>query len=303
MTLVTNDTATKTEAREPQDANFMDIRLEVDSGCTLGEGPLWVPHTGCLWWVDILKAHLHCLDTETGAHIQRELPTALTALGLHADGGFVGTLWDRFVRLDEDMEIVQDWGVQEPDLPENRFNDGKVDAVGRFWAGTMHADLEHKSGSLYRMLDDVITRHDDGYQVTNGPTFSPDGKVLYHTSTMERVIFAFDMDARGDLSNKRIFARVPVEEGKPDGMTVDEQGDIWMGHYGGGRMTRFGPDGQVKDQVIMPVTNITSCTFGGANLDRMYVTTAADGVDEAHGGGLFSFNPGVKGLPPAYYRG
>lgn len=286
-------------------SDIIDIELEVETNCALGEGPLWVPHTRVLWWVDIMQADLHALDTISGRHTVRRLPVALTSLGLRAEGGFVGTLWDRFVLLDEDMELIQQMPVQEPDQPENRFNDGKVDPFGRFWAGTMHADLGAPTGSLYALNAGRVSCRDSGYTVTNGPTFSPDGRTLYHTSTTERLVFAFDLNDDGSIANKRVFAELPEAEGLPDGMTVDETGAVWVCHYSGGRVTRFDATGRRIAQLKMPVSCITSCTFGGAELDRLYFTTAAQSVsleDEPKAGSLFSIEAGVKGLKPNYYR-
>ncbi len=167
------------------------------------------------------------------------------------------------------------------------------------------------SGSLYRLDGDLsLHKEDDNYVITNGPTFSADGKTLYHTDTAKRTIYAFDVSETGAISNKRVFVQLEAEEeGYPDGMTVDSESCIWLCHFGGARISRYSPDGEVLEVISMPVPNITSCTFAGSELDTLYITTAryllsAEKVRQFPlAGGLFSCKPGLTGLPTSLFVG
>jgi sugar lactone lactonase YvrE len=196
-------------------------------------------------------------------------------------------------------------GSSEPDRPGNRLNDAKVDLAGRIWAGTMDDNEAEASGALYRLDPDLVwSRHDDGYSIANGPTFSIDGYTLYHTDSGARTVSAFDMSRDGDLSNKRTFIRFPDDWGYPDGMTTDAAGGIWIAHWGGGRVSRFTPDGVFDRSIALPASQITNCAFGGANLDRMFVTSATKGLtNEPLAGSLFEITPGARGLPPTAFAG
>ena len=155
-------------------------------------------------------------------------------------------------------------GNSEPDRPENGLNDAKVDASGRLWAGTMSDQGGEKTSSLYRLDPNLRwSRHDEGYEITNGPTFSPDGGTIYHTDTAARTVFAFDLDTAGNPSSKRVFLRFDVAWGYPDGMTTDAQGGIWIAHWGGARISRFLPDGRLDRVIPFPTSNITSMVFAG----------------------------------------
>lgn len=290
-----------------------DVICEVECHSMLGEGPLWDDRTGLVWWVDILTSRLHSFNPETKQHIERKLDDPLTSICKRESGGFVGTTYRGFVLLDDEAQIIRYLGEVEPELSKNRFNDGKVDNAGRFWAGTMDFDCEAKTGRLYRLDTDLTwSRHDSDHQyiVTNGPTFSPDGKTLYHTDTFARQVFAFDLNDNGSLSNKRLFTELEEDQGFADGMTVDQNGNLYVNHYGGARITRFGPDGIKINHFSLPASCITSCTFGGANLDTLYITTAAQGVaaedrwdQEPLAGNLFSIKVDAVGLPASNFKG
>jgi len=201
--------------------------------------------------------------------------------------------------------------MPEPDLPGNRFNDGKVDENGRYWAGSMDDGEKLEAGSLYRLDGDLsLHKMDDNYFITNGPAFSLDGNTLYHTDTAKRTIYAFDFSEDGAIANKRVFVKLEAEEeGYPDGMTVDGDNCIWLSHFAGSRITRYSPEGQVLQVIPMPVPNITSCTFAGSDLDTLYITTARHLLSEEEiykyplSGSLFACKPGVKGLQTPFFAG
>jgi sugar lactone lactonase YvrE len=174
--------------------------------------------------------------------------------------------------------------------------------MGRLWFGSMHDPETDATGALYRLeRDGTLRPHDTGYVITNGPAFSPDGRTVYHTDTLERLIYAFDLDEEGRLSGKRVFAR--VERGYPDGPAVDSEGCVWSGLFGGWGLNRYAPDGTLMEHVPLPVANVTKPAFGGADLRTVYVTTAWKGLSAAEreaqplAGGLFAFRAEVAGLP------
>lgn len=290
-----------------------DVTCEVKCHSMLGEAPLWDDRTDTLWWVDILTAKLHSFAPSSGKHMERVLDHALTSISKRESGGFVGTQYDGFVLLDEEANVIKHLGIVEPNIPTNRFNDAKVDPQGRLWAGTMDFDCEEKSGALYRLDADLTwSRHDEdhAYIVTNGPTFSPDGKTLYHTDTLAKQVFAFDLGDDGSLHNKRLFIELEEGQGFADGMTVDSAGNLYINHYGGSRITRFDQNGHKINHYPMPASCITSCTFGGPELDRLYITTAAQNVEdedrwdqEPLAGNLFSIEVDAVGLPASSFKG
>jgi D-xylonolactonase len=277
--------------------------VERDRRDRLGEGPLWTPE-GALYWVDILEQRINRL-TLAGDRVESwEMPEMVGwviertgARGLAA--GFRSGV--KAVTLDPlSIEPLVDLPSDEPAI--NRMNDAKADRDGRIWAGTMPLTCDQPTGSLYRIEGRELTRMDDGYHVANGPAISPDGRWLYHTNTVLGRIYRFPLDG-GQLGLRELFLQFRREWGNPDGMTFDAEGGLWVAHWGGSRVSRFDPDGKVEREIQLPASQITSMAFAGDDLDRMFVTSAADGLDEQHGGCLFEVDPGVKGLAPYLYSG
>lgn len=286
-----------------------DFTLEVDCRDILGEGPLYDDRTGLLWWVDIMGSLLHRYDPVTGDHQTMRQPTALTSIAKREVGGFVATSLEGFVFLDETGVVHETFGVQEPGVPGNRFNDGKTDPFGRFWAGTMDNDLKAETGTLYCLDRGAVHTRDKGYIVTNGPAFGSEGAVMYHTDTTRGLIYRLDVAPDGQLSNKKLIIEIPADEGWPDGMTFDTDGTLWVCHYFGGRITRFKPDGTRIDHIEVPASCVTSCTFGGPDLGTLYITTADDpslagkADKRPHDGCLLSLKTGARGMPSPSYKG
>lgn len=273
----------------------------------LAEGPLY--QHGWLYWVDIKGLALHRLQLATAEHQQRHVPEQITSISPRQSGGFVVTTRTGFGFIDDFSAPLRSLGVVEPALPDNRFNDAKVDPFGNLWAGTMD-DLEKTPcGSLYRLTPEHQWQvFDTGYIVTNGPTFAPDGRRLFHNDSVHKQIFVFDLDASG-ISNKRVFAQLGVDHGHPDGMTVDAQGCLWVCEYAGWGISRFDPDGKFMAKLALPVANVTSCTFGGDQRETLYITTAAKGLTAAElaeqplAGSIFAAAVGVQGIQGAVFLG
>lgn len=279
-----------------------------DVGATLGEGPIWDPREDALYWVDIPERRVFRWSEADGV---RAIPVASHVCSLlpRASGGFIGGGYEGFIAIDRSFGITP-VGDPEPERPGNRFNDGKIDRAGRLWAGTMDQAEAQDSGSLYRMDADLSwQRIDTGYRVTNGPAFSLDGCTLYHTDSARQRIYAFDLDAGGKATGRRVHLAFKEGDGYPDGMTVDAEDCLWVAFWDGWCVRRFSPEGQMLTQIRLPVACPTSCAFGGANLDRLFVTSASRDLspqqraDQPQAGGLFVFDAGVCGPVETLFAG
>jgi xylono-1,5-lactonase len=286
-------------------------RLLLDAKANLGEGPLWSARDQAIYWTDIKVKKLNRYRLTDGTAQSWDMPDMVGwAVERRDKPGFVAGLAHAIVEVTLDPFTVTPRCQIEADKPANRLNDAKVDPQGRIWFGTMHNPEQESSGAFYRLESDFsVHRVDDGYIVANGPTFSPDGRIVYHTDSSTREIYRLDVRADGSLAGKRVFARFSDEEGYPDGMTTDREGCLWVAHWAGWRITRFRPDG-TRDRIIrFPVSQVTSCTFGGDGLDRMFVTSARIGLSDTQlareplAGGLFEIDPGVVGLPTGQFAG
>ena len=288
-----------------------EVKVAWEIPAILGEGPVWVEAENAVYWVDIYSNKVHRYALADGGKTTWTFDFAVTSLSPRQDGGFIGTVDDGYAYINFDVLSATPVVLPEADMPGNRFNDGKVDNSGRYWAGTMDIEQVGESGSLYRLDPDLsVQQVDTDYVICNGPTFNLDNSIIYHTDSIKRKIYALDIGASGDLSNKRVFAEFTQDdEGVPDGMTVDSEDCIWVAHFGGARLTRCSPAGEILEVVPLPVPNITSCTFAGAALDTLYITTASTGIPEEDAdkyplaGSFFSYQPGVKGTPTPLFAG
>lgn len=272
----------------------------------LGEGPIWVPERARLFWVDIEAPALNWLDLAGGGTGTRTFQEPLGWIIPRAGRrDFIVGLKSGFATYDLEADRVTPIGDPEPDHPDNRLNDAKVDVAGRIWAGSMHQAETAVSGSLHRLDPDLTWHRMDGeYGVANGPTFSLDGRIIYHSDSAARTVYAFDLAEDGTLSGKRPFLRFPDDWGWPDGMTTDAEGCLWIAHWGGGRLSRVDPEGRLMRAIPLPAPNITSCAFAGEGLDRLFVTSAARGAEHVpEAGALFELDVGVVGLPPRAFGG
>ncbi len=284
-------------------------RCVADVKAVLGEGPIWVAAEQALYWVDIKGRKIFRLDS-AGKRDEWSTPFRIGSIAPRAGGGFIAGTEHGFADIDLDQRRFEVFYNPEEKLPDNRFNDGKVDPLGRFWAGTMD-DLEQQPlGSLYRLgADRRCEAIDHGYQVTNGPAFSPDGRTLYHTDSARQVIYAFPLTADGNVGERREFARFDGDDGYPDGMTVDSQGCLWVAFWDGWCLRRLSPGGECLQTIAVPVQRPTSCAFGGERLDQLFVTSAAIGLDEQAleiqpcAGGLLLLEPGVTGIAAVPFAG
>ena len=285
------------------------VRCIADVHAVLGEGPTWVPGEQALYWLDIKGRKIFRLS-DRGEVSEWPTPFRVGSLVPRARGGFIAGTDQGIAEIDLASGRLNILFNPEAELPGNRFNDGKVDRSGRFWAGTMDDSERRASGTLYRFDADLSwTAVDADYRVTNGPAFSPDGKQMYHNDSARQVTYAFDLDEAGKAANRRTLLQFGEGDGYPDGMTVDAEGCLWIAFWDGGCVRRFSSDGALLTVVEMPVSRPTSCAFGGRDLDQLYVTSASIDLDEAalsmqpNAGGLFMVTAGVHGVAEVPFAG
>lgn len=269
--------------------------------CVLGEGPVWWDNA--LWFTDIQQKQVHCFDPAGGPGRSWPAPSPVGFLAPLKNGHFIAgtkTGLQDFDPVSGAFTLIRE---VEPGRPANRLNDGAVDRCGRLWFGSMD-DAEGKpSGTLYRFDRGGLTTMDRGYVITNGPAFSPDGRTLYHTDTLQRLIYAFDLGEDGSLAGKRLFAEIETGAGYPDGPVVDSEGCLWTGLFGGWGVRRYAPQGRLLQTIRFPVANVTKLAFGGADLTTVYATTARKDLDagalaaQPLAGGLFRFQAETPGQP------
>ncbi len=280
----------------------------LDARAHTGEGAMWDEIGGRLWWVDISAPTLNRFDPATGENRVWTMPSRIGCFGFRSEGGLVLALENGFSTFDPETGAIEAIVDPEPDLPENRFNDGTPDPAGRLIAGTMPMGERRPVGSIWRLDPDRrASRLVDGLKVSNGMAFSPDGKIFYWSDSDPgvRTIWAADYDALdGTLGPQRVFAGTDDLAGRPDGGTIDADGCYWMAGVGGWQLVRFTPAGKIDRIVDMPIERPTKIAFGGADLKTIYVTSISGGqtpgteARQPHAGGLFALTvPGVQGLP------
>jgi sugar lactone lactonase YvrE len=288
------------------------VELVLDAQAILGEGAAWSAERKQLYWVDIQAKKVHCYNPADGSDHVIGLDQQVGTLAPRLKGGLVLAMQKGLYFLDEATGRVELIADPESGLPANRFNDGKCDPAGRFWAGTMSDEEEPNAGSLYR-LDPDLRWHKmlDGITVSNGMIWSLDGKTMYYIDTPTMEVSAFDYDlATGMISNRRPVVKISQGDGFPDGMTIDREGMLWVAMWEGWQVNRYDPgSGEKLASIPVPVARVTSVAFGGERLDELYITTARlqlasdELAEQPHAGGLFRVKPGVSGFPAYSFRG
>ena len=291
----------------------ISAELILDAKATLGEGPIWDVRRQVLYWVDISAGKVHIFDPATGHDRAIDVGQPVGTVVPRRSGGVMVALRDGFAALDLETGALTMIADPEAHLPLNRFNDGKCDPAGRFWAGTMRqAEDRAGAGSLYRLdPDGSVHKMWDKITVSNGIAWSLDARTMYYIDTPTRMVVAFEYDlATGAIANPRPVIHTPDGPGFPDGMTIDAEGMLWVAYWDGWRVVRWDPaTGQALAVIEMPVQRPTAAWFGGSNLDELYITSARTGLSEEalaqqpHAGGLFVARPGVRGLPAFEFAG
>ncbi len=252
----------------------MSFRPIAETADILGESPIWDAGRKCLWWIDIIGGLLHRFDQEDARLHTTPLSQPCGSIGLRKGGGLVAASWPGFGLIDPDTggvtELVNILGTRDA----VRFNDGRVGPDGRFWAGTVQ---KQTGGSAFYRFDveHRATEVLGGITVSNGLTWSPDGRTMYLADSDAHVIYAFDFDSMaGTIDNRRVFIEYPAEYGVPDGATTDTDGNVWSATFGGWHVLKITPDDKIDRAIRMPVQYVTSVAFGGPELRTLYVTSA-----------------------------
>lgn len=290
----------------------VQVELLVDFRARVGEGPLWDERAQVLYWVDILGNQVCVFDPVTGANTAMDVGQPVGTVVVRDRGGLMLALQHGLAAFDprtRQLAVIND---PEAHLPENRFNDGKCDPAGRFWAGTMAFAATRGAGSLYCMDTDLSVRRVlTQISISNGIVWSLDHCTMYFIDSLKMDVRAFDYEqGTGQIASERVVCRFPEEAGLPDGMAIDEEGMLWVAHYNGSQVCRWNPaNGQLLASIPLPVSRVTACAFGGPNLDQLFITSASQGMGpgdwqkEPHAGGLFVCQPGVRGVPSFRFGG
>ena len=296
-----------------QDTNKeLQATLLLDAGASLGEGALLHPSDHRLWWVDIENGLLQVFDPETGENSQYQMGKRIGTVVPADDGTALVALEDGIYSFDFLTQSLTFLARADNHQAEVRFNDGKCDPAGRLWAGTMAmgGDGSHRAflyrydpqGTINTMLDSITC--------SNGIVWSQDKKKMYYIDTPTSQVREYNYDqATGDITFSRIAVEIPGEEGYPDGMTIDESGNLWVALWGGAAVCCYDPlTGEQLVKVRVPALNVTSCAFGGKDLKILYITTASIGMNEEakqkypQAGGIFSVATDVKGVEAFFFR-
>lgn len=283
----------------------LGIRSVTPVSCELGEGPIWSGTEAAVYWIDILGRRLHRAGADGDGADSWDLPSKPGCVALAADGLLLLGLTDGLVTLDPVTASLRSLRALEEDVPENRLNDGASDSRGRLWIGSLHDRGERMSGALYRVDPDLtVTTVLTGVGTSNGLGWSPADDTFYFTDSWTQTITAFDFDVEaGTVHNPRVFVR--DDDCLPDGLTVDAEGHVWSAKWGGAKIVRYTPDGSIDRVLTLPVPHATSVTFGGPDLDVLYVSTARAGLSDSEiqqspcAGKLLAIEGlGVQGMSP-----
>ncbi len=296
-----------------------DVRLVLDARAALAECPLWSSAEQKLYWVDISGRAINRFDPATGINQRWPMPCEPGCIALAASGGLVAALRDGFYRFfpaDGSLKKIADAPY---DTSNMRFNDGRCDAAGRFWAGAMFEPRTAERASVYCLERGKVRRgwgpeEQLGVKVSNGMAFSLDNRHVFQSDTPNHVIYQFAFDLQtGTIGARLPFARRPDNRadagyaGRPDGAAIDGAGNYWSAQYEGRRVLRFSPQGEVTGIVHVPAKRVTMVAFGGPDLRTLYITTAREGASETelladvHAGGIFACELDVAGRAEPMY--
>lgn len=270
----------------------------------LGEGPMWDQRDKALWFVDIKGDAIHRFDPASGARRSWKAAENTAFLFPAESGGFIAGLTSGLFKFDPESGSFDRIASVDTEHPANRLNDGAVDPVGRLWFGTMDNEEKNRTGAFYRFANGQVSPTGvGGIIVTNGPAVSPDGRMLYLVDTFDRRIDQAEIRSDGSLGPRRPFVTIEEGAGFPDGPSVDSEGAVWIGLYGGWAARRYSADGKLAGEVKFPVANITKLAFGGDDLRTVFATSARQGLkpeeleQQPLAGDLFQFHCDVPGVP------
>ncbi|MGI4942132.1 MAG: SMP-30/gluconolactonase/LRE family protein, partial [Janthinobacterium lividum] len=289
------------------------IEVALDTQAMIGESPTWCAAQSALYWIDVKQPALYRHDLAGGAGRSWLLPSDIGAFALDADlGGAVVALRTGLFHLDFASGALALLVPAPFDPALHRFNEGACDPGGRFWMGVMFDPLvpgacAPVAGSLHSFTwDGGLRAEPDAAELHNGMAWSADGRRFFVSHSQAGVVWSFAVSDEGGISDRRTFATIPKVSGIPDGAAIDTDGGYWCALHGGGRLRRYTGDGKVDRDIMLPVSQPTMCAFAGAELDVMYVTSAAHGLSaeqrrrEPHAGALLRLRPGERGVARRY---
>lgn len=289
----------------------MNIETISQHRCQLGEGPVWDDRNESICWVDIEKGEVHQYSLKNDRLESFSINEKVGSIAICSDGNFVIAAESGVGFLNRRNGEVTMFCDPESDLPHNRFNDGKCDPAGRFWAGTMSMEDEDKKGALYSFDNGGVVERIRKIGISNGLAWSKDERTLYYIDTLSFEVVAYDFELEtGEIWNKRSVIRFTETDGYPDGMTIDADGMLWIAHWDGWQLSRWNPETNEKIHTIeFPVSRVTSCTFGGNGLGDLFVTSARVGLSEKEldeqplAGSLFVIRDcGFSGMPTTEFK-
>jgi len=289
-----------------------EVELVLDKQSDLGEGVIWNYKTGELLWVNIKGKILNFYNPKLKNNKEMFTGQMIGTVVPAESGQLMVALQNGIYQFDPETGTKKLIANPEEGIEGNRFNDGKCDPAGRFWAGTMNMNGEKRAGTLYRLdTDSTIHAMIKNVSISNGIVWSIDATKMYYIDTPTRKVIAYDYDnATGDISNPRTAVEVPSEMGAPDGMTIDAEGNIWVALWGGSAVGCWNPKtGEMLRTIEVPAKNVTSCAFGDDDLGTLYITTARQGTSDEelekypNAGGVFKTRPGVKGVEAFFFKG
>lgn len=287
-----------------------ETKLVLDSKARLGEGAIWNHNNNRLYWIDIEQGVLNIFDTDDKVNKMIDLGQRVGTVVPAKNGDVLLALQNGIFNLDEKTQDLKMIVSPEDSISTNRFNDGKCDPKGRFWVGSMSLKGRKGAGSLYKVDHDLtVTRMLDSVTISNGIAWSPNGKKMYYIDTPTRKVMEYNYDLKnGTISHPRVAIEIPDSLGMPDGSTIDSKGNLWIAMWGGSMVTCWElSSGKLLQTIDVPVKNVTSCAFGGQELDILFITTARQGLSNEdlkkypNSGGIFAVRPGVKGIKANFF--
>lgn len=288
-----------------------ELELVLDVHAELGEGPVWDAERAVLLFVDIMRGDVHAFNPATASDRVVNIGLPVGAVAPTVRGDWIAAAGQGFHRVDPDSGRRTRVAEATPGRTDLRMNDGYVDPLGNFWAGTLSLERAPNQGALFRLTPDGNVKMVLGPVTTsNGLDWSPDGRLMYYVDTGTRRIDTFDIDLRtGTLGHRRPFADLTREAGRPDGLVVDAEGGVWVALWRGGAVRRYLPSGQIDVELAVPAALVTKCAFGGPDMAELYITTASrdltaeERLAQPHAGGVFRSRPGVVGQAPRVFSG
>ena len=278
----------------------------------LGEGPIWDPKRHSVCWVDIVNGEIHEWFPDSRSFKTMKVHQMIGAVAICENGHLLAALKNGIAIVDRETGEIEHIIHPEAHIQDNRYNDGKCDPAGRFWIGSMSVDELPDLGTVYMLDEDLaLARKIENTTISNGMAWSPDQRHFYYIDSPTSTVVSYNYDVHtGEIYDRTVVVHIDEKEGFPDGMTIDEEGMLWVAHWGGWQVSRWNPfTGEKLFKLPLPVENVSSCVFGGERLEDLYITSARKGLTEKQlaeqtmAGSLFVWkNCGFKGLPAFDYK-